>query len=183
MKNNNTGFDQAIIAEYKAKINLTGKNFLYGDAEENNDEYAQFFFIGNYEGKEVIYDAALYTLRLKYESELYEQAEEKVLKQFPQYKKVLDKESAGKLNAELEEEVGLFMAETILAMEEEELVKVQEEVDVDDDFDFGVGLEASLNVETISARVIENFVNDFNNSTLALDPVLYSFEDGDDEEK
>src|SRR3712207_7946942 len=46
--------------------------YLLDENDENSDEYAHFYFIGKFEGKDVIYDTAIYTLRLHHESELYE---------------------------------------------------------------------------------------------------------------
>ena len=45
------------------------------EEDEHNDEYTHFYFIGLYEGREVIYDTVMYTLRLQHESELFEIAE------------------------------------------------------------------------------------------------------------
>jgi hypothetical protein len=174
MKNSQKlNLDAATLLAYKAKIEAEGRNFLYGDEEENNDEYAHFFFIGRHDGKEVIYDAALYTLRLKYESELFELAEEKVIEQYPQYNKIANDKDQNVGNAEQEEEIGLYMAEVMLAIEAEEDVKVQEHVDIelDEDFEHGIGLEASINEQQITSALIERFVNNFNNNTVKLDPV------------
>jgi hypothetical protein len=46
--------------------------FLYDDEDERNEEYAHFFFIGKHEGKEVIMDTVLYTLRFQHESEIFD---------------------------------------------------------------------------------------------------------------
>ena len=102
------------------------------DTDDNNDENVHFYFIGKFEGKEVIYDAMLYTLRLQHESDLFEIAENRAAKHFPQYKKITYREDEnGNLQplSELEEEIGLFMAEVILELEEEAQVKVREHVE------------------------------------------------------
>ena len=39
-----------------------GKVYLLDDEDESTDEYAHFYFIGRFEGREVIYDAVIYTL-------------------------------------------------------------------------------------------------------------------------
>ncbi len=177
MEKLNNGFDAAVIENYRAKIQEAGSNFIFQEGEKPTNEYAQFFFIGKFEGKEVIYDAAIYTLRLTYESELYEMAEEKLMKHYPHYKTTIDDSTDGKQ----EEEMGLLMAEFMMEIEEEEQLKVQEEIQIDEDFDFGVGLEASLNVDEVTPAVIERFVNEFNSNSIKLDPVLYSFEQDDEE--
>ncbi len=80
----------ALVDEMKARINSSGKTFLLVDeeTEENSEEYAHFNFIGKHEGKEVVFDAVMYTLRLQHESELFEIAEHRAAKHFPQYKKI-----------------------------------------------------------------------------------------------
>jgi hypothetical protein len=178
VKKANKGFDIETIREFKAKMKAASAHFIFPDNTENpTSEYAQFYFIGMFEGREVIYDAALYTLRLKYESELHALAEEKLVQHFPHYKGDTD----GEQNIAQEEEMGLMMAELMMEIEEEGQLKVQEEIDIDDEFDFGIGLEVSLNVDEITPSLIEKFVVDFNNGAVQLDPVLYSFEHDDEE--
>jgi hypothetical protein len=180
----NKGFDPVVIADYKSRMKAGGKGFLWEESEENNDECAHFYFVGKYEGREVIYDAVLYTLRLQHQSELFEIAEHKAAKHFPQYKKITYKEDEnGNLQPldELEEEIGLFIAEVIMDLEEADEVKVREHVDLDTKLDFGIGLDAGLHVENISIRVIEKFIKDFNEDSLTIDPALYSFQTEDEE--
>lgn len=175
----NKGFDPRIIEEYRSKIKAGSNSFLITDEDENTDEHAHFYFIGKYEGKEVIYDAVVYTLRLQHESELFEIAEHKAAQHFPEYKKITYQEDEnGNLQTldNLEEEIGLFMAEVILEMEEEGEVKVQEHVDVDDHLDFGIGLDVGLHVPEVTPGVIEKFIREFNAGSLVLDPGLYSFQ-------
>jgi hypothetical protein len=73
-----------------------------------------------------------------------------------------------------------------MEIEEEETVKVQEFVDIDTHHDYGIGLDASLNVDEIDAKVISKFIQEFNDDTLTLDDTLYSFmtedEDFEDED-
>jgi len=183
-KTSNKGFDPAVIEDYKSRIKAGGNQFLLEESEENNDECAHFYFIGKYEGREVIYDAVIYTLRLQHQSELFEIAEQKAAKHFPHYKKIVyTEDESGNLQPldELEEEIGLYIAEAIMDLEEAEEVKVQEHADVDATLDFGVGLDAGLHTEQISAKVIEKFIMDFNKGNLILDPALYSFQTEDEE--
>ncbi|MEP6734835.1 MAG: hypothetical protein ABJA70_04910 [Chryseolinea sp.] len=183
-KKNNKGFDPNTIKEYSSRIEASGKKFVLDHDDERTDEYAHFYFVGLYEDKEVIYDTAIYTLRLHHESELYEEAEQRAAKQFPQYKK-LSYDQSDKGNSEnsdeLEEEVGLFMAEVILELEEEETIKVKEHVDQDLSADFGISLDVGLNRDKISDTVISKFVLDFNSDTISLDDTLYSFLSQDQE--
>lgn len=80
-----------------------------------------------------------------------------------------------------EEEIGWFITEIIMEIEEEETVKVQEFVDIDTHHDFGIGLDAALNVDEITEQVISKFVQEFNEDTLVLDDTMYSFQTEDDE--
>ena len=84
----NTGFDSKTIEEYRHKMNASGTTWLEDEDDERNDEYAHFYFIGLYEGKEVVYDTVMYTLRLQHESELFEIAEHRAANHFPEYKKI-----------------------------------------------------------------------------------------------
>lgn len=175
--NQNKGFDPQVIQTYREKIAATGSTFLLDEEDEQSDEYAHFYFIGKYEDREVIFDTVIYTLRLQHESEMYELAEERAQKQFPQYLKITDDtDGRSQLSPELEEEIGMFLAEVILELEEEEAVKVKEHVDQDIHVDFGISLDAGLNRDVISQKVIAKFIADFNDDKLDLDQTLYSFQ-------
>src|SRR6187549_4189130 len=154
----NKGYDPTVIQEYRDNIKASGKSYILDEKDEKSDEYAHFYFVGKFEGKDVIYDAVIYTLRLQHESEQFEIAEHRAAKHFPQFKKITyDEDENGNLEAldPLEEEIGLFMAEVIMELEEEEAVKVKEHVDEDSNADFGVSLDAGLYVEVISPKVVE----------------------------
>ena len=171
------------IQEIKNNIKKLKSNFVFVNPEDNSDEYVNFNFIGMYEGKEVVYDAVMYTLRLHHNSELYEMAEHSAAKRFPEFKQIKYEEDENgdlKLLDDNEEEIGLFMAETIMELEEEGAVKVKEHVEVDVHLDFGVGLDIGLNVDSISPEVITSFVNSYNDDSLQLDDTMYSFETEDD---
>jgi hypothetical protein len=181
----NKGFTPETIEEYRNKMESAGQAYWLDEEDENTDEYAHFYFIGVYEGKEVVYDAVMYTLRLQHESELFEIAEHRAAKHFPQYKKITyEEDENGNLAAldPLEEEIGLYIAEVIMELEEEETVKVKEHVDMDPNTDFGVALDIGLHVEKITPRELEKFVKDFNEDSLELDETLYSFQTQDVEQ-
>ncbi|MEQ8926031.1 MAG: hypothetical protein RLO81_09485 [Fulvivirga sp.] len=184
MLSSNKAFEPKVISEYQDKMKKLNQNFIISDSEDNSDEYCNFFFVGMYEGKEVIYDAVMYTLRLHHLSEVYEVAEHKAARHFPEFKKIKYREDEnGDLVAldDLEEEIGLFIAEAIMEIEEEEEVKVKEHVEVDPNIDFGIGLDIGLNRETIDKNTISDFVKRFNEDTLELDETLYSFQTQDEE--
>ncbi len=173
----NEGFDPVIIKEYRSKMNDQG--FMLTESEDNGEEYVNFMFVGKYKNKEVIYDAVIYTLRLNHHSELYELAEERTCQKYPEFNAMTySMDENGDLSnlTEKEEEIGLYMTELILELEEEGEVKVKEHIEVDTSLDFGVGLDVGLNVAEVTAEVIEKFIAKFNSNTLKLDKTLYSFE-------
>lgn len=175
----NKGYDPKVVASYLERMKDNGVSYLVEESDDNNDEYVHFTFIGKYEGKDVIYDAVIYTLRLHHNSELYEIAEHKAAQAFPEFKKILyleDENGDLKQLDDLEEEIGLYMAEIMMEMEEEGSLKVKEHVDMDLNLDFGIGLDIGLNVEKITPEIIEKFISDFNEDTINLDDTLYSFE-------
>jgi hypothetical protein len=179
MIDQNQGFLQETIEELKKELARSNKTFKIVPDEENSDEFANFYFIGQYEGKEVIYDAALYTLRLHHASEVYELAEHEAAKKFPNFKGIkYEEDENGNLKplTSEEEEIGWFITEIIMDIEEEETIKVQEFIDLDTLHDFGIGLDAALNVDVIDEEVISKFVKEFNEDTIVLDDTLYAFQ-------
>jgi hypothetical protein len=183
MEIENEGFLPTNIEALRKELNDSGKNFKLVQSEDNSYEYVNFYFLGMYEGKEVIYDAALYTLRLHHSSELYEIAEHEAAKKFSNFNGIsYEEDENGNLKPldNDEEEIGWFITELIMEMEEEETVKVQEFLDLDTFHDYGIGLDAALNVEFIDDNVISKLVKDFNNDTLRLDETFYSFQSEDD---
>ncbi len=180
----NKGFDPEVIREYALKMKALGLDYVMDEEDDNSDEYAHFYFIGKFEGKDVIYDTAIYTLRLHHESELYEIAEHQAAKHFPEFRKITyEEDENGNLVAldPLQEEIGLYMAEVIMSLEEEESVKVKEHVDLDVNTDFGISLDVGLHVDKITPKIIEKFIRDYNEDTLRLDDTLYSFQTEDQE--
>ncbi|WP_373398664.1 hypothetical protein V8V91_02850 [Algoriphagus halophilus] len=175
----NAGFDPENIDKLKSELKKANRPYKIIPDEENSDEFVNFYFIGMYEGKEVIYDAALYTLRLHHASEVYEIAEHEAAKKFPNFNGISYEEDENgnmlPLTSE-QEEVGWFITEMIMEMEEEEAVKVQEFVDIDTHHDFGIGLDAALNVEFIDDKVIRKFIKEFNDDTITLDETMYAFQ-------
>jgi hypothetical protein len=175
-------FDAQMVQEYKDKIKTLGRAWLEDPQDERTEEYAHFYFVGLFEGREVVYDTLMYTLRLQHESELFEIAEHRAAQHFPEYKKIsYEEDENGNLAAldPLEEEIGLFIAEVIMELEEEETVKVKEHVDLDVNTDFDVSLDVGLQREKITPSEIDKFVRHFNEDTLELDENLYSFQTQD----
>lgn len=182
----NKGYDSLVIADYRKRMNVKSQGYLVDENDgDNNEEYLHFYFIGKEDsGSEVIYDAVMYTLRMQHESEMFEIAEHKAAQHFPDYKKIAyEEDENGDLSTlnNREEEIGLYMAEIILELEEEEAVKVQEHVDMDNHVDFGIALDIGLHVESITPQVVEKFILDFNSDNLQLDDTLYSFQTSEEE--
>ncbi len=181
----NQGLNPDEIRKLKAEFLAEGKNFRYIDEDEVSPEMAEFFFIGQHEGREVIFDCLLGTLRLAYESNLLEMAEAKTKEKFPDYKGFdfeVDEQGNGVGEEEEEsEEIEAYKAFAMYEIEESGEANVAESVSFDDNFEYGLGMEAYLNLPEITEETIEKFISDYNNGNLKLDPVRYSFESEDDE--
>ena len=179
----NQGYEPSEIN--KLRQQLAGKSFQTIDADEANDEFRHFYFLGKYEGRDVIYDAVVYTLRLQHESEMLEIAEEKAMEKFPEYRKIREAQEEDPdvaISSELETEIGMFLAEAILELEDEGNVKVMEHAETDADATYGVGLDVGLNVTKLTDTILEKLIRDFNNDTLTLDETLITFEHEEDDE-
>jgi hypothetical protein len=163
----------------RSKLKSADQPFIYDEEDEQTDEYVHFYFLGFHEGKEVLFDTILYTLRMQHESELFEIAEHKAAQHFPGYKKIkYEEDENGNLRSldDLEEEIGLYMAEVMMELEEEGEVKVKEHVDLDLHHDCGIALDVGLHIDRVTPKVIESFIRDFNADQLDLDPGYYSFQ-------
>lgn len=170
----NEGFDPQEIAELKAECAQEGQNYVIVEDEDGmNDsgEFAHFQFVGIHNGEEVIFDAVMSTLRLNHSSLVFEEAENRMKKSYPNYVEVDKRKPNYKINEDME----LMLEEIIEELEEEEVIQVSEFVEIDEDFEYGIGLDIALNVEEIDEKVITDFVNDFKGGSLKLDPTLYSF--------
>ena len=167
----NEGFDPQEIAQLKAECQQEGQNYVIVEDEDGmNDsgEFAHFQFVGKHNGQEVIYDAVMGTLRLNHSSLVFEEAENRMKKSYPNYVEVDKRKPNYKANEDME----LMLEEIIEELEEEETIQVAETIEIDEDFEYGIGLDIALNVEEIDGEVITKFVNA---GTLKLDPTLYSF--------
>jgi hypothetical protein len=182
----NLGYDPAEIAQLKKECADENSEYVYFEDEEDagypTDEYAHFQFVGTHEGAEVIYDAVLYTLRLHHGSMVYEAAEKKAIKSFPLYVPLDNRDENYKPNEKLDEDAELLITELIEEIEENEEVKVHENLEVDYDFEYGIGLDVCLNVEEITDEIVDKFVADFKAGNVPLDDTLYSFTSSEEDE-
>jgi hypothetical protein len=179
----NPGFDPKEIENMRDAIKQSEHNYITVPSEDNNDDYQHFRFVGKYEAKDVVYDAVIYTLKLHHASEVYEMAEHKAAQKFPNFKPIkFQEDENGDLASldDIEEEIGLYIAEMIDDLEEDEIVKVMEHVDMDSGCEYGVGLDIGLNADEVTPSVIDKFIQDFNEDTISLDETLYSFQSNEE---
>src|SRR5690606_38351812 len=132
----NKGYDPDTIQSYRDKLTALRTSSVMDNTDEPSDEYAHFTFIGNHEVAKVIFDTVMYTLLLQHESELFEIAEQRASEHFPEYRKIALEQDNDVNSDPVDEEIGLYIAEVIAELEEEESVKVKEHVDMDINTDF-----------------------------------------------
>lgn len=178
----NPGFDPEEIAQLKSECAAENRSFVYVEDEyeegdDVTDEHAHIQFVGSYHGKEVVYDAFIYTLRLHHAAQVYDLALERIKKQIPSY---IPPEERADDDQDVDND--LLLTELIEEIEENEEIKVGEHMETDPDFDFGVGLEVGLNIEEVTEEAVAGFVRTFNDGTFKLDPGLYSFHSEDEDE-
>ena len=163
-----------------ALIKSSKLGYILDNDDDQTNEMAHFYFLGNYEGKQTVFNTFFYTLRMYHSSEMYEIAENMAVKRFPGFVKLnADNELDDPENFnEMEEEIGVFMAETIFEIEEEETVKVKEHIDIDSTDESEVCLDVGLNIEEVSEDLIVKFIREFNDSEIRLDGTLHSFQHG-----
>jgi len=178
-------FDEESLEKVRREMKSIGSSYVINETDDNSDDYLEFFFIGNYQNKEVLFDVALYTLQLHHESELYDEAERRAMKKYPEYRDLINKGveiREGMLPVKLEEEVGIFITETMLDLEEEEAIKVKEHIEIDEELDARIGIDVCLNVDKITPEVVEKFIREYKSGGVKLDPTLYSFESDDSDD-
>jgi hypothetical protein len=176
----NPGLDPKEIEQLKAECKADGKKFVYfedelGDEPDNVEEFVHIQFVGNYKGQEAIFDAVIYSLRLHFNSIVYETAERKALKTYPLYVPMEIRDETYEANEDMDEEVELYITELIEEIEENEEVKLSEHLEVDENFEFGIGLDICLNVDEVDDAVVTKFVDEYLAGTIKLDPTMYSF--------
>lgn len=176
----NPGLDPKEIEQLKKECKEAGKKFVYfedelNDEPDNVEEFVHVQFVGEYKGQEAIFDAVIYSLRLHYNSIVYETAERQAMKSFPLYVPVENRDETYTSNEAMDEEVELFITELIEEIEENEEIKLSEHLEIDEDFEFGIGLEVCLNVDEVNDKVVTKFVDDYLSGNFKLNPTLFSF--------
>lgn len=177
----NPGYKKEEIEKLQAECEAEGRPYvivLDEIEDQENDQYAHFQFVGEDNGKKVIYDVLLQTLALHYNSVIYETAEDQVKNEYPGFLPFELREANYVPNEEADERV----EEIVDEIEEFDEIKVFEYVDIDRDFEFGIGVEASLNFEQIGDPEIRDFIKRFNSGNMQLDETLYTFKHEEDED-
>eukprot|EP01024_Parvocaulis_polyphysoides_P010451 TRINITY_DN13560_c0_g5_i1.p1 TRINITY_DN13560_c0_g5~~TRINITY_DN13560_c0_g5_i1.p1 ORF type:complete len:100 (+),score=19.06 TRINITY_DN13560_c0_g5_i1:116-415(+) len=83
----NKGLDPKEIQALKDKCAKKNKPFILREGKDAlQEDGANFLFVGEYEGKEVIFDAFLYTLEMEFFSEVIDDAIEMVKEENPKFK-------------------------------------------------------------------------------------------------
>ena len=175
----NPGFDPQEIEKVKQQAATEGRNYILTPDEPQEAELAHIQFTGIWNGQETIFDAAVCTLSLAYDSKLYELAEIEARKEFPDYegwdKDPEDLEDAKVGFDEMPEEIQEYLQDTMQFLETEGEVTVQEFVEVSEDFGYGIGLEVALHVEELSQEVLMEFVRQYTTGTFVPNPDVFSF--------
>lgn len=161
----NAGYNPENISQMKEAAAHAGFSFVLNTEQEQDDQSAYFFFVGKNDGKEVIFDTFIYTLRAEYELQLYELAETRLQEKFPNLKNV-EEATEDQLN---------YLDMIVDDIEQEDEISVVEFINIDEAVDFGVSIDVALNVEVITPEIIEKFVQDFNADKLDLSDEEYSF--------
>lgn len=176
------------LEQIKEDIKKQGKTYIINEQEPQGHDFAHFYFVGKHEGKECIFDTALFTLSLHYSSKLYEEAEKEIMKKYPNYKPwnldEIQEDNEGNfiLPDDVDEEIEAMKAEIMDELEETEAVKVKEYLEIEAERPDYISLNVCLNIENITPEGIEKFIDSYLNDTLQLDDTLYSFFFEEDED-
>ncbi|MFB0908185.1 MAG: hypothetical protein ACI9V1_000010 [Spirosomataceae bacterium] len=163
----NIGFNAEEIAQLRAECLKEGKPYVLVEDEADFAETGQavhFQFVGMKHNQQVIYDVLMTTLEMEYQLELYDTAAEEISEEV-KTKNISDE-------AKIEE----MLEETMNLLEEEEAVKVAEQLNIDPDFEYGIGIEYVKNIPIITDKEIRKFIQEFSEDKLKIDKTLYSFE-------
>ena len=170
----NLGYEKSEITTVKEAIKASGNLFVWNEEEEQDESYAHFFFVGEHKGKEVVFDAFLYTLEMEYATKSFDVAMKLLMQRYPEF-----------ADADFEAEEGEHIEQfelILMEVEEEGLARVKESIDFDEEAGYGVSVNACLNLEEINESAINDFVKKFNAGQLNLDKTEYDFELGEEQD-
>lgn len=164
----NKGLEQSEVARIKKLCEESGRNFVYNTDEERDENFTHFFFVGDHEGKEVVFNGFMYSLEMEYISTLYDEAQAVLIERIPDLKEE-------DLESESDELLGQL--ESVVAeLEDSGEVQVQEFVEIDESVEYGVGVNVCLNLLDITDEDITAFVKAYKEDKLELDTTSYSFD-------
>ena len=164
----NKGLENKEVERIKALCKKEGKNFIYNTEEERDENFAHFFFVGEHEGKEVVFNGFMFSLEMEYISSLYDAAQEVLLERMPNL-------TEDDLDTDSIEIVGQ-LEDIVAEIEDAGEIQVQEFVELDESVDYGIGINVCLNLLEVTDQDIEDFVDQINKDELELDPTAYSFD-------
>ena len=168
----NKGLEQSEVARVKKRCEEAGRNFIYNTDEERDENFAHFFFVGQHEGEEVVFNGFMYSLEMEYISTLYDEAQSILIERVPEFKEEDFESESAEVLAQIES--------VVAELEDSGEIQVQEFVEVDSSVEYGIGINVCLNLLEITDEDISAFVKGYTEDTLKLDTTSYSFDFDED---
>ncbi len=169
----NTGFSKEEINKIDAAAQGENQSFIYQENVERSDEFASIFFTAKYKGKDVVFDAFVYTLEMEFVSNIYDAAKDAVLEEHPEHEgKDFDEDEGAHVD---------LMEEYSVELAKDEDFQVCEFIDYDEDVDYGVSMDVCLNIPEVTTAQIEKFVSAFKAGTYEPDKTFYAFDWNDED--
>ena len=124
-------------------------------------DYADIYFVGKFQGKNVMYNATIKTLKLDAEDEIYCMVEDILEKLYPEKNKNTKDLINEFLNSEKNLDDNYLSKKEIRIKIEKEGIFVQPYFEVLKDYQFGVGLTLVIDSPIINAQIIVNCLEHF----------------------
>ncbi len=163
----------AEIEKLRKECAKIGKSFVYNLDEEQDDEekqFASFFFVGKDQGREVIFDSYISTLSHEYHMNVLDEAEGLFFDKHPELQETEFFELDEKQQLEYDAMVDSVYAADKIRVQEDALIYEEE-----DEQSVTIGIEVFLNVQEVTEQVIADFVKKFNADTFTPSEELFSF--------
>jgi|GEM_PF-1869241 len=164
----------AEIEKLRQECAKIGKTFVYNQTEEQDDEdkqFASFFFVGKDNGREVVFDAYMSTLSYEYHMNVLDEAEATFFNKHPELQDTEFFELDEKQQVEHDAIVDAIYAADKVRVQEDALIYEEEE----EEESATVGMEIFLNVEEVNDQVIADFIKKFNADIFEPSEELFSF--------
>lgn len=162
------------LKEVKEFLKKNGTSFKVLDDSAREDGALQFAFVGEFEGKEVVFDVFMMTLEFDFFTGVLEEAINQTIELHPEFKEADFDAIEGK-HIDIMDDIAAELAK-------DEDFQVCEYLDIEEGDDNVVELDVSLNITEVSDEAIKKFINDFTTGELELDETYFSFELDDEEE-